>query len=119
MKLTFDRSKYLSNPDVFEARGLEEVDHELCEFNDHIEDIAYELAYTRYALAKAEAKLHNIEEGLKRLDKMLVDNFQFACWDGFIRLYGPVHLGIHDARRRTIEAPTLSLLIYKILTGGK
>jgi len=70
-------------------------------------------------LTKADAELHNIEEGLKRLDKMLVDNFQFACWDGFIRLYGPVHLGIHDARRRTIEAPTLSLLIDAILTGGK
>jgi len=118
MKLKFDRSHYLSNPDVFEAKGLEEVDHELCEFNDHIDDIAYELAYTRYALAKAEAKLHNIEEGLNRLESFLMD--------GMARSIEPVNVdgepmfalcaGVHITKTR---APTLSLLIDKILTGGK
>jgi len=113
MKLRFDRSQYLSNPDVFEAHGLDEVDHELCEFNNHIEDIAYELAYTRYALAKAEAKLHNIEEGLRMLDEMLKDrdSLKFFGREGIcIEILDPY---------KCIEAPTLSDLIDAILTGGE
>ena len=118
MKLTFDRSHYLSNPDVFEARGLEEVDHELCEFNDHIEDIAYELAYTRYALAKAEGKLHNIEEGLKRLGKLISYGDTLRTYANGFQLIEQTIL-VPQKSYDVITAPTISDLIDKILTGGE
>ena len=57
----FDREEYLDAEEVFEAEALDIVDKELCEFNNDIENIAIELAYTRYELAKAE-KLLKIKE---------------------------------------------------------
>lgn len=58
MKARFDRQEYLALEEIFEVGQLDDVTKELCEFSDDIEDMAYELAYTRYALAKAEAR-HN------------------------------------------------------------
>ena len=57
----FDREEYLKYSDIFEAHAVNDVDRELCEFNNDIENIAIELAYTRYELAKAE-KLLKIKE---------------------------------------------------------
>ena len=58
MKARFDRQEYLAFEEIFEVGQLDDVTKELCEFSDDIEDMAYELAYTRYALAKCEAR-HN------------------------------------------------------------
>ena len=51
---SFDRKEYLENAYVFENQELSCVESELSEHNDDIDDMAHELAYTRYALAKAE-----------------------------------------------------------------
>ena len=71
MKLTFDRSEYLENEDIFESDKIDYVDSELCEFNNDAEDMAYELAYTRYALAKAEAQVSNIRLGLEKMGSII------------------------------------------------
>ena len=54
-KLEFDREFYLNDP-TFENRPLRSIEPELIEFSDDPEDLAAELAYTRYYLAKEEAK---------------------------------------------------------------
>lgn len=60
----FDRSEYLSHHKMFENAELNDVTMELCEFNEDIDDIAAELAYTRYQLAKVEKLLaSNYTEG--------------------------------------------------------
>lgn len=60
----FDRKDYLDAADDFEKVNIDEAETELCEFNDDAEDLAFELAYTRYYLAKAEAKLQKVKEAL-------------------------------------------------------
>ena len=60
----FDRSFYLKDSATFEASAVEEADHELCEFNDDAEDLAFELAYTRYALARLENRIKRCIEDL-------------------------------------------------------
>ena len=64
MKISFDRKEYLSVSSVFENESLDDVDDELSEFNDDATDMAYELAYTRYALAKTEASYHALREAV-------------------------------------------------------
>ena len=118
MKLKFDRSHYLSNQNVFEERGLEEVDQELCEFNEDVDDIAYELAYTRYALAKAEAKIHNIEEGLKRLGKLISYGDTLRTYANGFQLIEQTCL-VSQKSYDVMTAPTLPALLDKILTGGE
>ena len=65
MKISFSREEYLSVSSVFESESLDDVSSELSEFNDDPEDLAYELSYTRYALAKVEQELAALagEEG--------------------------------------------------------
>jgi len=53
----FDRDDYLLNSEVFEKVVLETVENELTEFSEDVEDLAFELAYTRYRLAKMEKVL--------------------------------------------------------------
>ena len=65
MKARFDRQEYLAFEEIFEVGQLDDVTKELCEFSDDIEDMAYELAYTRYALAKAEARHNALVEAAK------------------------------------------------------
>lgn len=49
----FDKKCYLEYSDVFESDvGLVYADKELTEFNEDAEDLAFELAYTRYKLSK-------------------------------------------------------------------
>lgn len=57
MKISFNREEYLSVSSVFENETLDDIGSELSEFNEDVEDMAYELAYTRYALAKTEREL--------------------------------------------------------------
>ena len=64
MKISFDREEYLSIASIFESGKLDDVTNELSEFNDDPEDMAYELAYTRYALAKCEARHNAIVEAV-------------------------------------------------------
>ena len=52
----FDREDYLQYADKFETNTFDDVETELSQFNDDLEDMAYELAYTRYQLAKAELR---------------------------------------------------------------
>ena len=66
MKARFDRQEYLAFDEIFEAGQLDDVTKELCEFSDDIEDMAYELAYTRYALAKAEARHAALAEAIHK-----------------------------------------------------
>lgn len=53
----FNRKEYLELSKDFEKEEIEYVDSELSEFNDDPESLAFELAYTRYFLAKAEQAL--------------------------------------------------------------
>ena len=62
----FERKDYLEYSDIFENVKLEAPDLELCEFSNDIEDIAFELSYTRYHLAKAERSLGNAVEETKK-----------------------------------------------------
>ena len=62
MKIKFDRQEYLALGEIFEVGQLDDVTLELSEFSDDIEDMAYELAYTRYELANAEARHAALEK---------------------------------------------------------
>ena len=64
MKARFDRQEYLAFEEIFEVGQLDDVTKELCEFSDDIEDMAYELAYTRYALAKCEARNNALRDAV-------------------------------------------------------
>ena len=66
-------------------------------------------------MTKAEAKLHNIEEGLKRLDDKM------AYGDYAIHSETGDHVCLYNGflERSELSAPTLSGLIDKILTGGE
>ena len=50
----FERADYLSLSEKFENGTLDDVESELSEHNHDIQDIAYELAYSRYRIAKLE-----------------------------------------------------------------
>ena len=114
MELTFDRSEYLSNKDLFESDGIEFVDSELCEFNNDVEDMAYELAHTRYALAKAEAQVSNTRLGLEKLEKLITkDYWLYPVTNNEGDL---VSLGLMDPTgwEEHISAPTLADLIDQV-----
>ena len=66
-------------------------------------------------IGRLVAKLHNIEEGLKRLDnKMAYGEYNIHNPSGErVVLYNDF------MQREELAAPTLSLLIDKILTGGE
>ena len=55
----FSRGDYLEHAQLFEAVKIDEAENELCEFNNDAEDIAFELAYTRYRVAKLEQFIRN------------------------------------------------------------
>lgn len=64
MKIKFDRQEYLALGEIFEVGQIDDVTLELSEFSDDIEDMAYELAYTRYELAKTEARRNALVEAV-------------------------------------------------------
>jgi len=55
----FRRQEYLENAELFEAVNIDTAEYELCEYNDDAEDLAFELAYTRYRVAKLEQFIRN------------------------------------------------------------
>ena len=55
----FDRRDYLDQRDMFENLEIEDADHELCEMNNDAEDLAFELAYTRFRVADLEQFIIN------------------------------------------------------------
>jgi hypothetical protein len=57
----FDRSEYLALSEMFEELKLDDVDLEKSEHNYDLEDIAYELAYSRYRIAKLEAGIEKLK----------------------------------------------------------
>lgn len=65
-RIDFDREQYLGLAKVFESSSLDDVTEELTEFSDDAEDLAYELAYTRYALAKAEKRVETLKGILRQ-----------------------------------------------------
>lgn len=60
--IEFNREDYLDCSSEFEEGTLNDVEVELSEFSSNAEDLAYELAYTRYWLAKLEMQLDNIKK---------------------------------------------------------
>ena len=65
----FNRSEYLSSGVEFEAGEVETFDEELSEFNENPEDLARELAYTRYYLAKAESIIFRLRRMCEQICK--------------------------------------------------
>jgi len=74
MKLTFDRSDYLEFSEAFENNDSVDIEHELSEFNGDIDDIANELACTRYELAKQEAENKKINDLINTILKQIKNN---------------------------------------------
>lgn len=58
----FDRQHYLESEQIFEGEMLGDVTEELTEFNNDMESLACELAYTRYRLAKVEKERDELLE---------------------------------------------------------
>lgn len=56
----FDRESYLRQSEAFESLTLDDAEEELSEYNYDITDIAYELAYSRYRIAKLEKILRGV-----------------------------------------------------------
>lgn len=60
----FSRNDYLENAKLFEDVKIDDAENELCEFNSDAEDLAFELAYMRYRVAKLEQFIKNgVENG--------------------------------------------------------
>jgi len=60
ISVSFPRDYYLECAEEFEANRIDCVDQELSEFNHDEEDLAYELAYTRYTLAREELETERL-----------------------------------------------------------
>jgi len=55
----FRRQDYLEYRDIFDNVQLEDAENELCEMNNDVEDLAFELAYTRFRVADLEQFIKN------------------------------------------------------------
>lgn len=55
----FNRADYLEHAQLFEDVKIDDAENELCEFNNDAEDLAFELAYMRYRVAKLEQFIRN------------------------------------------------------------
>jgi hypothetical protein len=58
----FDRNEYLAYSDIFEPLEIIDAAPELSEFNNDAENLAFELAYTRYRVAKLELEIEILQE---------------------------------------------------------
>lgn len=68
ISMSFPRDYYLECAEEFEANRIDCVDQELSEFNHDEEDLAYELAYTRYTLAREELELEHLRAQVAELE---------------------------------------------------
>lgn len=66
ISMSFPRDYYLECAEEFEGNRIDCVDQELSEFNHDEEDLAYELAYTRYTLAREELELEHLRAQIKQ-----------------------------------------------------
>lgn len=73
----FERSHYLELSNIFEDKSLDDVVSELDEFYWDIKSLAYELAYSRYCIAKLEAENAELK---KELDEILKHIENFGEW---------------------------------------
>lgn len=57
----FDRKQYLADAAFYEstAVGIECITEEMSEFNDEADELALELAYSRYRIARLERFIRN------------------------------------------------------------
>ncbi len=62
---SFNRDDYLEHAVQFEYVELDCCQNELTEFSDDAEGLAFELAYTRYALAKAEKSIIKLNKKIQ------------------------------------------------------
>ena len=97
MKARFDRQEYLAFEEIFEVGQLDDVTKELCEFSDDIEDMAYELAYTRYALAKCEARHNALVEAVAWL-REVDDTREWLMEFTWLRKWSALDQCISEAR---------------------
>lgn len=70
----FDHDAYLMDADRFSPDVFFDPGRELCEFHHNAEDLAAELAYTRYYLAKEEAKTAELVAVLNETVEWLEDD---------------------------------------------
>ena len=63
----FDRNKYLAYADIFEPLELTDAAPELSEFNNNAESLAFELAYTRYRVAKLEVEIEILQQQVPKI----------------------------------------------------
>lgn len=68
ISMSFPRDYYLECAEEFEANRIDCVDQELSEFNHDEEDLACELAYTRYTLAREELELEHLRAQVAELE---------------------------------------------------
>ena len=82
--------------------------------SQHYEKMVKQIADLEQENNVLKSKLHNTEEGLKKFDALI-------CGPGHFFEYDTGYRGIvseDDYNNIAFEAPTLSLLIDAILTGG-
>lgn len=60
ISMSFPRDYYLECAEQFEGSCIDCVDQELSEFGSDAEDLAYELAYTRYSLVREEVEAERL-----------------------------------------------------------
>lgn len=94
----FEREEYLQHAEAFESLKIDDVENELTEHNYDITDIAYELAYSRYRLAKLEKILRLVhkqslvvqfiaKDGLGLKQESLGDEFAEVLYKNLWDLY--------------------------------
>ena len=99
---SFDRQEYLNNSEEFETISLPDVDSELSEQNEEPESLAYELAYTRYALAKIEAEV--AENRIRILQyNSLRENFQKMITAVLGKNYYNMGMDVYECDKETCE----------------
>ena len=111
MQIKFDRQEYLVFEEIFEVGQLDDVTKELSEFSDDIEDMAYELAYTRYALAKIEARHNALREAVAWERECCQDIRPLFAWSGLYLRHGEGYVdgvaedlrSIQDAARAEVD----------------
>ena len=101
------------------VKKIEDLEHENAKLKKQLK-LAHDTAETYEVRAvKAESKLHNIEEGLRRLEAILRNGEIY--YNDEEEIYNEPYQFVADSfdPRVYIEAPTLAELIDKILPGGE
>lgn len=107
----FNRDEYLEHADLYEAVKIDDATSELCEFNDDAEDLAIELAYMRYRLAKTESDLLKIVEEYDPLEN--------AYWDFDAMRKGDGQYKGHPQAERDAYKMSIRAIISKLLEVGR